>query len=57
MGPSGEDGKTIEMGEEGGEESMSGGKAVPVALIKAASERRRVDEVQRGACWSTEEMP
>ena len=37
MGPMGEDGKTIEMWEEGGEESMSGGKAVPVALMKAAS--------------------
>ena len=47
MGPTGEDGKTIETGEEGGDESMSGGKAVPVALMKAAIERRRVDEDQR----------
>ena len=44
MGPTGEDGKTIETGEEGGDESMSGGKAVPVALMKAASETRREDE-------------
>ena len=57
MGPNGEDGKTIETGEEGGEESISGGKAVPVALMKAASERRREDEDQRGASWSTEETP
>ena len=57
MGPSGEDGKTIETGEEGGEESMSGGKAVPVALMKAASERRREDEDQRGASGPTEETP
>ena len=55
MGPTGEDGKTIETGEEGGEESMSGGKAVPVALTKAASKRRREDEDQKGVCWSTEE--
>ena len=55
MGPTGEDGKTIEMGEEGEEESRSGGKAVPVALMKAASGRRREDEDQRGASWSTEE--
>ena len=33
VGPTGEDGRTIEMGEEGGEESMSGGKVVPVALM------------------------
>ena len=58
MGLTGEDGKTIETGEDGGEEgSMSGEKAVPVALMKAASERRREDEDQRGASWSTEEMP
>ena len=57
MGPTGEDRKTIETGEEGGDESMSGGKAVPVALIKAASERRREDEDQTGASWSTEETP
>ena len=57
MGPTGEDWKTIETGEEGGDESMSGGKAVPVALMKAASERRRGDEDQRGASWSTEERP
>ena len=36
---------------------MSGGKAVPVAFMKAASERRREDEDQRGASWSTEETP
>ena len=33
VGPTGEDGRTIETGEEGREESMSGGKAVPVALL------------------------
>ena len=57
MGPTGEDGKTIETGEERGEKSMSGGKAVPMALMKAASERRREDEDQREASWSTEETP
>ena len=58
MGPTGEDGKTIETGEEGVEEgSMSGGKAVPVALMKATSERRREDEDQRGASRATEETP
>ena len=58
MGPTGEDGKTIETGEEGAEEgSMPGGKAVPVALMKAASERRREDEDQRGASGPTEETP
>ena len=36
---------------------MSGGKAVPVALMKAANEMRREDEDQRGASWSTEETP
>ena len=55
MGPTGEDGKTIEAEEEGGEESMSSGKAVPVAFMNAASERRREDEDQRGASWSTEQ--
>ena len=54
VGPTGEDGKTIEAGEEGGEEgSMSGGKAVPVALMKAANQRRREDEDQRGASGPT----
>ena len=57
MGTTGEDGRTIETGEEGGEESMSGGKTVPVALIQAASERRMEDENQRGASWSSEETP
>ena len=57
MGPTGEDGKTIETGEEGGEESMSGGKAVLVALMKAASERRREDKHQRRGSWSTKETP
>ena len=57
MGPTGEDGKTIETGEAGEAGGMSGGKAVPVALMKAASERRREDEDQRGASWSTEETP
>ena len=58
VGPTGEDGKTIEMGEEGGEEgSMSGGKAVPVALMEAANERRREEEDQRGASGATEETP
>ena len=53
----GEDGKTIETGEEGREGSISVGKAVPVAFVKAASERRREDENERGASWSTEETP
>ena len=57
VGPTGEDGKTIEAGEEGREGSMSGGKAVLVALIKATSERMREDEDQRGASWSTEKTP
>ena len=58
VGPTGEDGKTIETWEEGGEEgSMSGGKAVPVALMKAASERRREAEDQKGASGPTEETP
>ena len=54
MGPTGENRRNIEMGEEG-EESMSGVKAVPVAFIKAASERRREEEEHREASWSTEE--
>ena len=57
MGPTGEDGRTIEAGEEEGEGSMFRGKAVLMAFIKAASERRRQDEDQRGAYWSTEETP
>ena len=57
MGPTGEDGKTVETGEAGGSENISGGKAVPVALMKAASERRREDEDQRGASGPTEETP
>ena len=58
VGPTGEDGNTIKTGEEGGEEgSMSGGKAVPVALLKAANQRRREDEYQRGASAPTEETP
>ena len=58
MGPTGEDGKTIETGEEGGEEGcMSGEKTVLVALMKAAIERRREDEDQRGASGPTEETP
>ena len=36
---------------------MSGGKAVLVAFMKAASERRREDEYQRGGSWSAEETP
>ena len=36
---------------------MSGGKAVAVALMKATSERRREDDDQRGASWSTEKTP
>ena len=36
---------------------MSGGKAVPVAFMKAASERRRENEDYREASWSTEETP
>ena len=36
---------------------MSGGKAVPVAFIKATSERSSEDKDQIGASWSTEETP
>ena len=57
MGPTGEDRRTIEAGEQAWEEGISGGKAVPVALMKAASPRSREDEVQRRASWSTEETP
>ena len=58
VGPTGKDWKTIETGEEEGEEgSRSGGKAVPVALMKAANERRREDEDQRGVSRPTEETP
>ena len=58
MGPTGEDRRTIETEQEGGEEgSISGGKAVLVALMKAANERRREDEDQRGASGPTEETP
>ena len=58
MGPTGEDGKTIETGEEEEEEgSISREKAVPVALMKAASERRREDKDQRGASGPTEKTP
>ena len=39
----------METGEEGREESMSGLEIVPVAFMKATSERRREDEKQRGA--------
>ena len=55
MGPAWKDGSTIETGEGGGRETMFGGKAEPVAFIKAASERRREDNELRGASWSTEE--
>ena len=57
MGPTGEDGKTIEAGQGGREGSTSGGKAVLVALIKATSERSREDEYERGVSWSTDETP
>ena len=57
MGPTGQNGKAIETGEEGGDASMTRGKALPVTLIKAASEMRREDKDQRGASWSTEETP
>ena len=36
---------------------MSGGKAVPVAVMNAASERRKEDEDQRGASWPTVMRP
>ena len=36
---------------------MSGGKTVPVALMKAASPRSKEDEDRRGASWFTENMP
>ena len=54
-GPKGEDGKTVKMGEHGWEEGMSGGKAVPVVLMKAASPRSREGEDQRRASWSNVE--
>ena len=57
MAPAWEDGSTIEKGEGGGRETMFGRKAEPVAFVKAASERRREDNDQRGAYWSTEETP
>ena len=57
MGRTGEDGRTIETGEQGWEEGISGGKAVPVAQMKAASPRSREDEYQTGASWPTEETP
>ena len=56
-GPAGEDGNTIETGEEETEGSMSGGTAMPEAFMKAASEKRREDEDQRGVLWSTEVTP
>ena len=56
MGPTSEDRRTIEVGEEG-EDSMSGGKAVPVAFMQAASERTMENEDHRGASWSTQETP
>ena len=36
---------------------MSGGQAVPVALMKAASSRSKEDKDLRGASWSTEKTP
>ena len=45
----------MEAGEGGKEEGMSGGKAVPVALINATRERRREEEDQREASGLTEE--
>ena len=57
MGPTGEDGRIIETEEQGCEEGISGGKAVPVGLMKAASSRSREDENHRGASWSTEKTP
>ena len=57
MGPTGEDVGTIETGEQGWEEGMSGGKAVLVAIMTVASPRSREDEYQRVASWSTEETP
>ena len=55
-GPKGKEWRTIET-EEKGAESMSGGMMVPVAIIKATSERKREDEHNREASWSTEETP
>ena len=56
-GPPGANRKSIEIDEQGWEYCMSGGKAVPVALMKASSPRSRKDEDQRAASWSTEETP
>ena len=56
VGPTGEDGRTIEKREKG-EESMSRGKAVPVAFMKAASTRSKGDEDHRVGSWSTVETP
>ena len=47
----------MEAGEGGKEKGMSGGKAVPVALINAARERRREEEDQRGASGLTRKTP
>ena len=57
VGPTGEDGRTIETGEHGKEEDMAGGKAVLVAQMYAASPRTREDENRGEASWSTEETP
>ena len=57
MGETGEDGGTIEAGEGGNDGSMSGGKFVPVALMKAAKARRRGLEDQRGNSGPTSERP
>ena len=56
-GTAGEDGGTIEAGEGGREGNMSGGKFVPVAVMKEARARRRVLEDQRGDSGLTSERP
>ena len=56
-GETGENGGTMEAGEGGSDGSMSGGKFVPVAIMKAAKVRRRGLEDHRGDSGPTSERP
>ena len=56
-GETGGDGGTMEAGEGGSDRSKSGGKFVPVALMKAAKARRRGLEDQRGDSGPMSERP
>ena len=57
VGTAGEDGGTIEAGEGGRDGNMSGGKFVPVAVMKEARARRSDLEDQRGDSGPTSERP